>query len=381
MAKHKKHARGPWPIWKLVLADVLALGLALVVFALFHHVIPRQEQAVGTVSRRVSSAVETATAVPSAAPTAEAPAEPLVIEADGMQSMMVSSQAPAASSSATPEPTPSATPEPTATPDPVGYFGTKFADKFTDGEVVRGKTSYQSENLNITVKELRKYDTNIYVADVYVKDITCLRAAFAKDKYGRAYTEWPTEIAERLGAVLTVNGDFYGGRSNGIVIRNGKLYREDDNPKRDVAVLYWDGTMECFSPWQFDLEQAMERGAYQAWNFGPMLLDEDGGALTEFNSSVAKENPRAVIGYFEPGHYCLIAVDGRSEKSDGITLKDLSKFCSELGLKQAYNLDGGATTAMVCGTQRVNHAASGGRACSDFIVLMDDIISEGTERG
>lgn len=55
MARHKKQIKGPWTIWKLVLADVLALGLALVVFALFHHVIPRQEDAVGTVSRRVSS--------------------------------------------------------------------------------------------------------------------------------------------------------------------------------------------------------------------------------------------------------------------------------------------------------------------------------------
>ena len=376
MTKRRKRSGGPWALWKLILSDVLALGLALLVFALFHHVIPRQEQAVGTVSRRVSSVAEMPAASP--LPTQIAPTEtaaPIVLEADGLPVPAESAATPA------PTPTPTPVPTPSPTPDPVGYFGTKFADKFTDGKVVRTKNSYQSANLNITLKELRKFDTDIYVADVYVKDITCLRSAFAKDKYGRAYTEWPTEIAERLGAVLTINGDFYGGRSNGIVIRNGTLYREDDNPKRDVAVLYWDGTMECFSPWQFDLEQAMERGAYQAWNFGPMLLDDAGEALTEFNSSVEKENPRAVIGYYEPGHYCLIAVDGRNDRSDGITLKDLAALCSGLGLKQAYNLDGGATTAMVRGTDRVNRVASGGRACSDFIVLMDDIVAVAAERG
>lgn len=62
-------------------------------------------------------------------------------------------------------------------------------------------------------------------------------------------------------------------------LRNGVLYRDEPNLKRDVGVIYWDGTMECFGPKEFDVHAEMERGAYQVWNFGPMLLDADGGRV------------------------------------------------------------------------------------------------------
>ena len=167
-----------------MLADVLALGLALVVFALFHHVIPRQEDAVGTVSRRVSSVqMQAATQVPvTPTPVVTVTPEPTATVKPVVQA-------------ATPEATVEVTPEPT--PDPVGYFGTKYADKFTDGEVIREGGSYRSGNVNVTVTKTREKGADVYIADIYVKDISCLQAAFAKDKFGRGYGEWPWKIAER----------------------------------------------------------------------------------------------------------------------------------------------------------------------------------------
>ena len=36
-----------------------------------------------------------------------------------------------------------------------------------------------------------------------------------------------------------------------------------------------------------------------------------------------------LIGYYEPGHYCFVAVDGRSDKSKGLTMAQLSELMLE----------------------------------------------------
>ena len=50
----------PLPLWAVVIADALAFAIAINVFALFHHVLPRDETSVGIVSQRVSSAAPAA---------------------------------------------------------------------------------------------------------------------------------------------------------------------------------------------------------------------------------------------------------------------------------------------------------------------------------
>jgi len=378
MAKRRKQEKKPWPIWKLVLTDIVVFAIALNVFALFHHVLPRAEEAVGQVSQRVRSVQQTVEPTmvslspeptPFATPTPEVTVQP-VVEAT-------------ATPEPTPEPTHEPTPTPEPTPDPVGYFGTKFADKFTNGEVIQDENSYRSANVNVTFTNVREKGANIHIADIYIRDIACLQAVFAKDTFGRGYAEWPWDVAERKNPVVGVNGDFYGTRDSGVVIRNGVLYREDPRITRDVGVIYWDGTMECFSPKEFDTQHEMERGAYQAWNFGPMLLDEDGKAMEKFNSKVNPANPRAALGYFEPGHYCMVAVDGGSYASAGLSLRNLSALMEYLGCSAAYNLDGGGTAVMMRGTEIYSDPEGKGRQCSDFVMVMDEIAEsfEEVERG
>ena len=259
------------------------------------------------------------------------------------------------------------------TPDPVGYFGTKFADKFTGGEVLQEGNNYKSGNVNVTITEFREYGARIYLADIYIKDISCLKSGLAKDTYGKGYSEWPKNIAERMGSVVTINGDYYGTRDTGNVVRNGVFYRECEKTKLDVCVVYWDGTMETMKASEFDAQTEVEKGAYQVWNFGPALLDDDGQTIEEFDSKVSAANPRSVIGYFEPGHYCFLVCDGRSSSSAGLSLRNLSIVMKDIGCVRAYNLDGGKTAQMVAGTKVISKPYDGGRTCSDVITIVDAI--------
>ena len=376
--------RRPKPVWALILMHAAALGIALLVYALPHHVIPRASEAIGTVSTRdmmVGRPVSQPSATPVSAdiyaessPAADAlPAGTLNPAGDAAENTPVPQAEPEAIQS--PEPTPESTPEPTPEPvDEVGSFRIKFADKFADGKKKKTKTTYKSENLNIKISKVKneKWDAVYYVVDIYVADISCFMTCFAQNKYGRGYTAWPLETSEKYNAVITMNGDYYGMRKSGVVIRNGKLYKSS-KVTNDVCVLYWDGTMKTFDPRAFNADREMQNGAYQAWNFGPSLLDENGKAKTKFNSNVLEENPRSVVGYFEPGHYCFVAVDGRSAESDGLSMKNLAKLMEELGCKAAYNLDGGRTSMLYAGDTRINNPVEGGRKSSDFLIIVDKV--------
>ena len=340
--------RRPKPAWMVALAHLLALGVALVLYALPHHVLPSAQQATGIVSTRAS--IQRTEAPRSTAGAVRA-------EGDDDE-----------------DAAPEVTSEPT--PEPVGSFRNKYADKFTDGEVIKTDSTYQSANLNITFQK-RYFDelmSRVYYADIYIADISCLKTALAEDTFGRGYKEWITKVARRTGSVVTMNGDYYGSRDFGVVARNGTLYRDAKNI-RDVAVLYWDGSFETLAPEQFDAKRIMEAGAYQCWHFGPRLLDDAGHAMTEFNadSNMKKRHPRSAFGYYEPGHYCFVVVDGRLEESKGVKLDGLSKVMEGLGCVAAYNLDGGQTSLLAKGDKLVNRPSGGGRSASDFIIVVDEV--------
>ena len=341
----------PKPIWFVALMHLAALGLALVLFALPHHVIPRHRESMGIVSERGAAPASVAeTAVPAAEPTSD----------------------PQAGAADVGEPGEAA--EPTAEAR-VGDFSTKFADKFVQGNPIYTDTTYVSENLNVTLTEYHVSNVYFYVADFYVRDISCFRTAFSKDKFGRGYTENIDSVASRLNSVITINGDYYGTRDDGVCVRNGEMYI-NDQVYREIGVLYWDGTFQTFDKDEFDGTREMANGAYQIWNFGPSGLDSDGNPRTSFPSfydGIAKREPRAALGYFEPGHYCFIAVEGRLNRSRGISLTEMGKLAQTLGCTQLYNLDGGKTAMMAFGTTIVNTPPAGGRPCSDYLTIIDSV--------
>ncbi len=264
-----------------------------------------------------------------------------------------------------PKPTPALTPQPTIDPT---TWGAKFSDKFTNGDVIQTDSSYRSAHVSVTVNMVHKDNLTYYVTDIYLTDLKYFKTAFGHDSFDNG-AQTTLAIAQNNDAIIAINGD-YCSYNKGPVLRNGVLYR--DQNYKDVLVMYDDGTMETFLSDEFDMAAAQSKGAYQIWTFGPMLLN-DGQPMTEFNSSLGKRNPRTAIGYYEPGHYCFVVVDGRqSSYSQGITLTDLSQLFYDLGCKAAFNLDGGQTSEMVYMGQFVNQPYNGGRAVSDIIYLADD---------
>ena len=260
------------------------------------------------------------------------------------------------------EETGTSTPEPTAVPTTTGDFSAAFPKTDTGAGAL---LSYQTNDVRIAVTTARQYDAAYYIADVWVRTIDSFHTAFAGGAYGLGIHDDPAKVAAQNGAVLAVSGDYYGARDKGIVIRNGELYR--DVMGDDMCLLRTDGTLSVYQRGSFSALTDMGSTAWQAWAFGPTLV-ENGMASDTSHSSIRKKNPRCAIGYYEPGHYCFIVVDGRQKGySEGMTLDELASVFVQLGCQTAYNLDGGATATMVYNGGVVNHPAGGGRESSDVI--------------
>ena len=393
-----------------LLLDAAAAGLALMVFALFHHVLPRAQQSLNVQTIRPVQAEETAVPETEEVRTAEAKAEdrtaaaepetdetasataaektegyrPTVLttassgrsDSGGRKSSSRQNSRKSGKSSGMNSKGGSAltendeAEEASAEPADETPLAEKFADRFTDSVTVT-ENSYTSPDISITVDEVNEENLTYYVADIYVRNIDCFRTALAGDTYGSGFRDSIEDMAVLNNALLAVNGDYYGNTTEGVVIRNGVIYRA--NPTNcDVCVLYYDGSMKVMPGSSFSVEEAVEDGAWQAWTFGPALLDAGGNPITAFASTsrITNANPRTAIGYYEPGHYCLVVVDGRGESS-GISLPRLSRLFDTLGCNAAYNLDGGNSSIMVWGNEVINNPSGGGRESSDALLIAE----------
>lgn len=245
-----------------------------------------------------------------------------------------------------------------------------IATEETDDDSVK----YQDDHISITVTEYRQYNTAVYVADVVLSSAQYLKTAFARDTYGRNITEKTSVTASNHNAVLAINGDYYGAQERGIVIRNGIVYRSTPAGK-DLLCILSDGSMQIIADRTYPADELIEKGVWQAFCFGPALI-RDGQIAVDAHDEVGKamvSNPRTAIGLIDSNHFVFVVSDGRTRQSEGLSLLELARFMQDLGVRTAYNLDGGGSSTMYFNGQVINNPTSTGRiserSVSDIVYI------------
>lgn len=235
---------------------------------------------------------------------------------------------------------------------------------------------YSDENVSIAMTQYREYDTDIYVAEVWLSSAQYLKTAFAENSYGKNVTAKTSEIASQCEAILAINGDYYGARESGYVIRNGVVYRDYGSGSTDILCIYADGSFGITNSTEASAQELVDSGVWQAFSFGPGLV-ENGGITVDQNTEVGKamaSNPRTAIGQISELHYVFVVSDGRTDQSEGLSLYELATFLQSLGVKTAYNLDGGGSSTMVLMGEVINNPTTGGsrtkeRSVSDIVYI------------
>ena len=258
----------------------------------------------------------------------------------------------------------------------LGSTGYVLADTFwleQRGAVVGSATasaasSSEETGNKVTVKTYTENDTQIYVADVYLGEGQTIQSALADNTYGKNITDSTSNMASSVGATIAINGDYYGARTTGYVIRNGELLRSTKtSDDQEDLVLWEDGSMSVIKEGDYTAQQLLDKGAVQVLSFGPGLI-MDGDISVDSDDEVGKamaSNPRTAIGYISDNHYVLVVADGRTSESTGLSLLQLAEFMDSLGCTQAYNLDGGGSSTMYYDGEVINNPTTNGNTISE----------------
>ncbi len=245
-------------------------------------------------------------------------------------------------------------------------------NKNTDSVITTN--SYEDSNIKIKISTIRAYESNVYIADIEVSDVSYLKTALAGDVFGRNIKDTTSEIAEEHQAIFAVNGDFYGFRDYGYVLRNGVLYR-DVAGDAEALLINKDGDFSIMEESDFNLGNIDYSSLWQIMSFGPALIN-DGEVVVDGNSEVARSmtsNPRTAIGEITPLHYIIVVSDGRTDESAGLSLLELAQVFLDQGCVTAYNLDGGGSSTMYFNGEIVNVPTDGRtmkeREVSDIVYI------------
>lgn len=257
------------------------------------------------------------------------------------------------------------------TPD--SLLGEAHMDQFSYRGTLLRNDGYVSRDVSVRVQSDTREGYVYYFADIYVQHIDCFRTAFSGGEYlgEKDYTQ---QIAISNSAILAVNGDGYSSQKLGPMVRNGVWYRDTMDRGMDLCVLYRNGELKTFAAGTVSVETLEQSDIYQTWAGGPRLLSDDGEPLSSFSGErlIASHSARTAIGYYEPGHYCFVVVDGsQNPVSNGATLKQLAELMNMLGCRQAYSLSGGNSSVLATQAKILNTNPDGGRTISDIVYLCE----------
>ena len=247
----------------------------------------------------------------------------------------------------------------------------------TSTATVKTATAYEDDTKTISIETYERNSTQIHVATVTIKGDASIKTALADETYGRNVKAKTSTTAQSVNAVLAVNGDYYGARDAGYVIRNGQLLRSDSqDANQEDLVIYQDGSFEIIREGDITAQELLNKGAVQVLSFGPALI-ENSQVAVDSSDEVGKamaSNPRTAIGIIDDKHYVLVVSDGRTDESKGLSLKELADFMKELKVTTAYNLDGGGSSTMYFNGQIINKPTTNGhnieeREVSDIVYL------------
>lgn len=223
---------------------------------------------------------------------------------------------------------------------------------------------YEDPSIRVQIEEYQVKTTRCIVARVKIADPSQLRTAPAYD-FKRDQEAAVVDIANRVKAVTAINGDYYSyWRQNqgGYLVRQGTMYLNKAIKNRDVLLIDDQGNFTIVQEGNQEKIEAATTGmmVVNSFNFGPGLIVDgvklDTSYTAKFNLS-AESHQRSAIGQIKRGEmeYILAVCEGMwTSPGMGLTLNEWVDFLYLLGVENAYNLDGGNSTALIFGGEKLN---------------------------
>lgn len=246
---------------------------------------------------------------------------------------------------------------------------------------------YVDDSLSVRIEYMRAYDTTIQLTWVQIADASQMRTASYK-KYPSKSEAKARTIAKRENAVLAINGDFFIHRKEGYIVRNGEVLRENYTDLYHTLIIDDKGDLHILTSNDEATVSAYEGNVTQMLVFGPALVI-DGVMQTDFTPdgpgilkecTPHKETQRIALCQMDTLSYLIVSTEGPENKgSTGLTMAEFAQLCSDLGVKQAFNLDGGSSSTVVLNNKKINSLSTGKeRNIGDIVYFVTATPSEGS---
>ncbi len=242
------------------------------------------------------------------------------------------------------------------------------------------KVTWESrEDLNILLpNSIKVYDSSLKLTDgtpvramyaeVDLRDENLkLRAHGSNNK-----RQTTLEAYEQFGGILAINGGYFSDTSSvSVLISDGEVLSpgpSGEEPRGAFGMLQgepeivWANSKNSSIPNKYVIPQISNKKELwkpsQAVGGGPVLVKDGKIKVTSkeegFGGSHLQRHPRSAIGYKDKNTLLFLVVDGRQQASAGVTLEELAELMWLIGAKDALNLDGGGSSAMVAAGEVVN---------------------------
>lgn len=223
---------------------------------------------------------------------------------------------------------------------------------------------YEDPSIQVTIEKHHWVKSDCYVARIRIADPSQLRTASAYG-FDRKQVAAVQDMANRMNAVVAINGDYCYYQLNTstcYLVRQGITYADLMAKGRDMLIIDDKGDLHVLQACNQEKYAAFTQDmkVINTFSFGPGLVVDgqplDPAYQAEFNGQ-SERHQRAAIAQVEKGEleYIFAVSEGDKEsEGGGLTLHEWSDFLMTLGVENAYNLDGGNSTALIFHNEKIN---------------------------
>ncbi|SEB94989.1 phosphodiester glycosidase family protein [Paenibacillus sp. GP183] len=230
-----------------------------------------------------------------------------------------------------------------------------------------GTPSRQAVSGNIDAKLYTINEANYsgYALKVNLKSDKAVKLVLGKDKYGGSETTY--DAVRRYGAIAGVNAGGFADDSRGnrfpqdTTVINGK-YVSGFFPSNNDTVFIGLSKDRKLIGGKFNQQSELDKlGPLMGSTFVPTLLKNGNKQIipVRWQTSPGRAS-RTIVGSYKNDQLLFLVTDGYDESGNsGATLAELQDKLLQLGVKDAYNLDGGGSSTLVFDGNVINHPSDG----------------------
>ncbi len=237
---------------------------------------------------------------------------------------------------------------------------------------------YRDETIFCVTWQHMAGDAVYTCSEVKIAHPSQFRRFLSGGEFGSGRLYFATEMAASVNAVTASNGDYYAYRGYGNLVYNGDV-KMAGNTYLDTCYIDENGDMimvDYFTMYKKEHVEAFveENKIRFSLAFGPILIEDSRVVAKHYYPLGETESfySRAALCQIGPLHYMLVAVNRRGQ--------DVTRFAihlAEMGVTNAYALDGGQTSTIVTADELINPVDYGGQRKTSDIIYFATAVPDG----